>query len=276
MIFFYKLLSSFSLNTLYKFSDFLFFFIHKFYRRNIVITNLQKSFPEYSKKKINDIANHFYKNFSDVVFETIKSLSISKKEILDRVLFKNSEKVLDKISKNENIVFLTSHACNWEWLLLSSELKLKCKINVVYKKLSNRRFNKMMLNSRSRFGSVLIESKKLIKVIKSTKNKSNVWAIVADQSPTKKNKIEWINFLNQNTAFFKSVEYIPRLLNSTIYFAKMKRNSRGKYTVEFVEICSNEDINSSTLKLFASILENQIKSSPEEWLWSHKRWKLTK
>ena len=48
------------------------------------------------------------------------------------------EKVLDKISKNENIVFLTSHACNWEWLLLSSELKLKCKINVVYKKLSNR------------------------------------------------------------------------------------------------------------------------------------------
>lgn len=276
MIFFYKLLSSFSLNTLYKFSDFLFFFIHKFYRRNIVITNLQKSFPEYSKKKINDIANHFYKNFSDVVFETIKSLSISKKEILDRVLFKNSEKVLDKISKNENIVFLTSHACNWEWLLLSSELKLKCKINVVYKKLSNRRFNKMMLNSRSRFGSVLIESKKLIKVIKSTKNKSNVWAIVADQSPTKKNKIEWINFLNQNTAFFKSVEYIPRLLNSTIYFAKMKRNSRGKYTVEFVEICSNEDINSSTLKLFASLLENQIKSSPEEWLWSHKRWKLTK
>ncbi len=276
MIFFYKLLSTFSLNTLYKISDFLFFFIHKFYRRNIVITNLKKSFPKYSKKKINDIAYYFYKNFSDVLFETIKSLSISKKEILDRVVFKNTEKVLDKISKNENIIFLTSHACNWEWLLLSSELKLKCKINVVYKKLSNRGFNKMMLSSRSRFGSVLIESKKLIKAIKNSKNTSNVWAVVADQSPTKKNKIEWLNFLNQNTAFFKSVEYIPRLLNSTIYFAKMSRNSRGKYTVDFIEICTSQDINSTTLKVFASLLENQIKSSPEEWLWSHKRWKLTK
>ena len=57
----------------------------------------------------------------------------------------------------------------------------------------------------------------------------------------------------------------------------MVRESRGKYVVEFIKISSPPHINKkSIIKEYAARLEDQIIQNPGDWLWSHKRWKLTK
>ena len=134
-----------------------------------------------------------------------------------------------------------------------------------------------MIKSRSRFGSKLIESKKALLHIRRNIKKIGIIALVADQSPIKKNKKSWRILLNQDTAFFKSVEYLPRLLNSHVYFASMERLSRGKYSVKFDLISTpNQNLNKDILSEYVRKLEYQIKQKPDEWLWTHKRWKYTR
>jgi KDO2-lipid IV(A) lauroyltransferase len=133
-----------------------------------------------------------------------------------------------------------------------------------------------MMDSRSRFGSVLIDSKKALLYLKRNLKDVNVLAVVADQSPNKKNRKSWRKLLNQDTAFFKSVEYLPRIMNSYVYFASMQRTKRGHYSVNF-DLISEPNSNSKKdiLSEYVLKLENQIKSKPDEWLWTHNRWKFT-
>ena len=134
-----------------------------------------------------------------------------------------------------------------------------------------------MYDSRSRFGSILIESKKAMLYLKNNLAKIDVLAVVADQSPNKKNRKLWLKMLNQDTSFFESVEYIPKFTNSVVYFASMKRKSRGFYSVKF-DLISKPPYNKKVYILpeYVNKIESLIKRRPSEWLWSHKRWKLKK
>ena len=90
-----------------------------------------------------------------------------KSDILNSVTFKNIDIINNHTSNNERVVFLTSHQCNWEWLLLSLELNLNKRMHAVYKKLSNKKLNDLLFKSRSRFGTIMVESKELILKLRS-------------------------------------------------------------------------------------------------------------
>ena len=200
-----------------------------------------------------------------------------REDLLKFVSFKNIDVINNHISNNERVVVLTSHQCNWEWLAISAEINLISNLHFIYKKLSNSTFDEIMYKSRSRFGSILLESKDAISKLKSEINNIEVLGVVADQSPNNKNRIEWAKMLNQDTAFFDSINYIPKLTNSIVYYASMARESRGRYIVNFIKISNPKSSDKkSIIKEYAKQLEYQIIQNPGDWLWSHKRWKLTK
>ena len=274
---FYYIVSKLPMSFLYLLSDIFYVVISRFYRKKVVETNIRNSFPKLSERELIQIKNRFYNNFCDIFFETIKSYTITKKHLFNSVKFKNIDIINHHVLNKERVVVLTSHQCNWEWLAISAEVNLKSTLHFIYKKLKNRSFDEIMFKSRSKFGSVLIESKDAIFNLKDKLDEVKVLGIVADQSPNKKNRIEWAKMLNQDTAFFDSISYIPIITNSIVYYASMVRESRGKYVVEFIKISSPPYTNKkSIIKEYAAQLEDQINQNPGDWLWSHKRWKLTK
>ena len=182
----YHLLSYIPLNFLYIISSLISKFLPHVYRRNVVKKNLINSFPKISKFELDKLISNFYAHFCDVFFETIKSYSISTKELKKRVVFSNFDELNHKLEKEEKVLVLASHQCNWEWLLLASQLNLNQPLNVIYKSISNRNIDKSLIKSRSRFGSKLIESKKALLHIRRNIKKIGIIALVADQSPIKK------------------------------------------------------------------------------------------
>jgi len=274
---FYHIVSKLPMSFLYFLSDIFYVVISRLYRKKVVEMNIRNSFPKLSEKELIQIKNRFYNNFCDIFFETIKSYTITKKHLFNSVKFKNIDIINHHVLNKERVVVLTSHQCNWEWLAISAEVNLKSTLHFIYKKLRNRIFDEIMFKSRSQFGSVLIESKDAISKLKDNLDEVKVLGIIADQSPNKKNRIEWAKMLNQDTAFFDSISYIPIITNSIVYYASMVRESRGKYVVEFIKISSPPYTNKkSIIKEYAAQLEDQINQNPGDWLWSHKRWKLTK
>lgn len=271
-------LSLFPLRVLYIVSDFLYFMMYRVfkYRLKIIIDNLRHSFPEKNEKEIQKIAKLFYKNFCDQMIESLKSFSISKKELEKRFKFINPELIDKYYHQGKSVVLAASHYGNWEWsgTLLGAITSLK--VLGAYSPLKNKFFDKKIKSSRSQFGSILLSSKEIARVIDANKNIPSLIGLIADQSPSNYRKSYWMNFLNQATPIFAGPEKTALKYNLPIVFAKVDKVKRGYYTLVFEIVRDNENTLNEVgdiTRVHSQMLEKCIKDKPELWLWSHRRWK---
>lgn len=272
------LLSRLPMRVLYAKSDFLFILIYYVirYRKKVVLENLNLAFPEKSLKEKKEISKKFFKHFTDSFIETVKALSISKKEILKRYKYKNPELVNKYISEGKSIAFLGSHQANWEWSV-SSPLVLNCAVNGAYSSLGNPYFDRVVKNSRERFGFVCYESSKTVKKIHkdySTK-KQGIYLLLSDQSPQYHKAVYWAEFFGVKVPFYTGAEALSKRFDLVVINCATKKIKRGYYETEF-ELITDAPKEFSDFKItdeYINLTENCIKKQPEYYLWSHKRFK---
>lgn len=261
--------------ALYLISDFLTILVRDIirYRLKVVRTNLRKSFPEKTDKELNRIARSFYRGLMDVMLESVKSLTISPAELKKRVTIANPEIILQHANK-QGLLVLTAHQCNWEWQLLRNSLEFNFPIDGVYKPLTSAFTEKLMFKIRSRFGANPVPAQNLVRHMASNKNAFRATAVVADQVASRENAV-WLNFLNQETAFYIGGPKLAIKFGYPLVYLQMTRTSRGHYVMHFTEISTQQNPEDGVAK-YAQLLEKSIKTQPEAWLWSHKRWKNTR
>ena len=265
---------------LYVLSDLMFVAVYYLagYRRRVVATNIRNSFPDMSEQEVKVVVKEFYRRFMDFTMETLKAFTITKEELTRRVKFINVPDVQPYADKHQSILVIASHQFNWEWTLLTGCIVLPFPVDAVYQKLSNKGFNDLMLNTRSRFGGQPIEKSNILRAVLKSPDRLRALGIVADQSPRRKSPKYWTHFLNQETAFFLGPEQIAKLAKYPTFFFKVNRVKRGYYTVELVKLTEPPygKTDHSILEAYAKATEALVKEDPAGYLWSHKRWKLKK
>ena len=275
-----RFISYLPLPVLYKLSDFLFVLIYYLfrYRYQVVRSNMLNSFPEKNEAEVALLVKQFYKNFCDYIVETIKAITISAEELERRVKFKDLQAMEGYLSKGTSVLALTSHQFNWEWLLLACSQRLSGQLNPVYKMLSSKYFDALMLRIRSRFGCQPVEMQQTLSKIFSQRKSTNVYGFLADQTPLPDADIYWSKFLGQDAAFFTGTERIAYLTKYPVVFIGIRRIKRGYYELNFERIAEPPYFKKdhAILDRYIARMEDQIRKSPSGWLWSHRRWKLTK
>ena len=246
------------------------------YREKVVIDNIQNTFIEKSQTEVIKLKNNFYDYFFELIVEIIKLLSISNNELNKRFTFSNINVIKQSLKKNKSVIVVVGHYGNWEWALRSASNLIDTKIIGVYKRINNTIFEWLLLKIRSNTNVLPVEIKSLPRELVNN-NEKKIYAIVADQSPTLEQSNVRINFLNRDTLVYTGVEKISKKYNMPVFYLNIKLTSKGYYESTFEEI-NSKNINGKKLEItkeFFSKLENQIKSEPRLWLWSHKRWKHT-
>ena len=107
-------------------------------------------FPEKSKKEIEKIYNQSTKNVTDTFVESFKSLNISEDEMKSRFKFKNIEVINEIESNNQSAIVLCGHFSGFEWMFIIDRY-IKSDFYAVYKRLRNKRFDRLVKNIRSRY-----------------------------------------------------------------------------------------------------------------------------
>ena len=246
------------------------------YREKVVIDNIQNTFIEKSQTEVIKLKNNFYDYFFELIVEIIKLLSISNNELNKRFTFSNINVIKQALKKNKSVIVVVGHYGNWEWALRSASNLIDTKIIGVYKRINNTIFEWLLLKIRSNTNVLPVEIKSLSRELVNN-NEKKIYAMVADQSPTLEQSNIRINFLNRDTLVYTGVEKISKKYNMPVFYLNIKLTSKGYYESTFEEI-NSKNINGKKLEItkeFFSKLENQIKSEPRLWLWSHKRWKHT-
>jgi len=275
------LLAWLPLPVLYIFSEIAFvltFFVVR-YRRKVVRKNLQNSFPEKSLREIKRIERKFYRHFCDVFIESLKMLHISEKEMRRRMNFPNIEEVNRVVDNGGNVILMLGHYCNWEFMVSIRLFVTNRNVDGagVYRRLKNPYIDTFFQKLRTRFGTLGIEKNDIFReIIKHRKaGRQLTFALISDQTPSKRNIHYWTTFLNQDTPVLIGGERIARQTGYVLYYVDIQKVKRGKYEANLVLI--SDDVKSTPefecTEKFMRLMENSIRREPAYWLWTHKRWK---
>jgi KDO2-lipid IV(A) lauroyltransferase len=261
----------------YWYSDFLAFILRYVlhYRLDVVKQNLRNSFPGKDEQEIARIADSFYKNLSDIMIESIKGYSMDFKKFSGRYFFRNIEVANRYFEKNQDIILALSHYCNWEWGSQVAGNAFRHSLIAFYKPITNQLLDKYMIRNRTKRKISLVSIENKVVPVRKDHDLPTAWLLISDQSPPPLTKVVWTKFLNQDTAFFRGIELYARSFGMPVLYVDVQRISRGHYSVELEVL---EDDPSSTLpgeitEKYARRLESVIERKPEDWLWSHRRWK---
>lgn len=264
---------------LYVFSDFLYFILYRVmkYRVDVVRDNLKKCFPEKSSEELLKIEKLSYRNIADITVESLKAFTMSKEQIYEHHKVINEDTIMDVYDNSGGIIALPNHYGNWEWGALSC-MQLNWPGIALYKPLSNKHLDTYVEENRSRLGTKLVSIYDTARTFIANKDKKKIYVMASDQSPSNSKKSIWVNFLGRDTAFLHGLEVYSKKYNYPAVFVDIQRVKRGYYELELTVL--SRDPNSlkqgELTQMLATKLEEVIRKKPEDWLWSHRRWKLKK
>jgi KDO2-lipid IV(A) lauroyltransferase len=265
--------------VLYRFSDLFYVLTITIvpYRKKVIYQNIKNAFPEKNDKEIKVLVRKFYKHFADILIEGIKNLTISKSELSKRMIVDNPEVMDDLYQKSKNVILVSGHFNNWEWLITAQNFLFKHQAMGIGMPLTSKFWDKKVNQRRERFGMKVVHAKNFKDAIHTYKSTPIALLVLGDQSPGDSFKSYWMPFLNQMTAVQFGTEQIANEFDFAVVYFETVRIKRGYYNIKLQLITENAKTleYGSITESHTQLLEKSIQHYPANWLWSHKRWKRT-
>ena len=236
--------------------------------------NLLKAFPNITQSKKKQIVQKMWFNYGKILSEYvfIKDFRYSKKFI--KYIDIENQTILEQIKKdNKPVIFVSGHFNNFELMAMYIE-KSGVDLAAIYRPLNNKFLNPIMENIRKKY----ICKKQVKKGISGTKEllahfkKGTSIALMIDQRVSEGIRC---NFFNQSALTTTIPAQFVKKFQTKIVPVHIERIDDHKFKLKFydyLEFSKNESIASITIKL-NKILEKMIIKNPEQWIWTHNRWK---
>ncbi|MBR1851029.1 MAG: lysophospholipid acyltransferase family protein [Bacteroidales bacterium] len=248
------------------------------YRRKTIRENLRLSSLPASQHR--DIERRYYRHLSDLLVEGIYNLFATPPQIKKRYHITNRQLVDRYYERGQSVILMSAHYNNWEYMVTSLNMQLLHHGIGVGKPLDNKRIATWVTRRRTRYGTEVVDQTDVRQCFAyyDQHQVPCAYMMLSDQSPSNPHRSYWTTFLGRDTAFLYGAEYFARKYNYPVLFYEVKKVRRGYYEVTFSQLCDNpaEAEQYSITQAYVERLEYQIKEKPEYWLWSHRRWKLTR
>jgi len=270
------LISLLPFRVLYVFSDAIYFLVfHVFaYRKAVVLSNLRIAFPDKTDAERIVIAKQFYQNMIDTFVESIKFITLSKKQALQRSSA-NFEVLDQALSTGKPVFAFGCHQFNWEYVNILFPLHLKVPFIGVYMPIANRVLDRIFFDFRKRYGTVLVPATQFKNQREELLKGQYVLALAADQNPGHPANAYWLQFFGKPAPFVTGPAKGAIKADAIVVMAEMQRLKRGHY--HFAMRILTESANSfepaQLAALYRNELERVIRQVPANYLWSHRRWK---
>jgi lauroyl/myristoyl acyltransferase len=262
----------------YWLSDGVYFLIYYIigYRKKVVRANLALALPHLNGEERLTIEKKSYRHLCDMFMEMIKTMTISSKEMNKRFVITNIELIKEYEQKEKSIMLLASHYASWEWLITLNQ-KVGYQGVGVYKKLSNKYFDKLIRDIRSKYNTELVNTSKTIPYIARNQKQGilSIYGLPSDQSPKANRIFHWNSFMGIEVPVHTGPELLAKRYDLNVIFAKVKKIRRGYYEATLIPISDDSQSvpDFGITDAFIQEVEKQIYEAPEYYFWTHKRWK---
>jgi KDO2-lipid IV(A) lauroyltransferase len=249
------------------------------YRRRVVRENLQRVFPDLSAERRLEIESAFYHHLCDIIVEIIKLLHISDDELNSRVEAHGTEFVDACAREGRPAFVLMGHYGNWEWgQQMYTHFTEPIICSQVYRPLRDKASDCLFERLRSRFTGICVRQTAVYRSVLRMKAAGTpfLMAFIADQHPNSEVMDHWTTFLGQDSMYITGAEELGRKIGACYFYLDIEQTSRGHYrmTIRPIEPVENETFPYTVGYL--RMMEASILRQPELWLWSHRRWYISR
>ena len=244
-----------------------------FRSKKIILSNLKRAYPDKSSEDLNKIINSMWNNYGRFFaeFMFIKDFRIGK--LSEKIEIEGKEILSDIKINNRQVIFISGHFSNFELMAMCLE-KSGIKLSAIYRPLNNIFLNKIMETLRKKYicrNQIKKGIGGLKKLIELKKNNLST-ALMIDQRVSEGVLSE---FFNKKALTTTIPAQLVKRFNIPIVPVYIERTEGIKFKIRistpinFNENCTIQSI-TDELNL---ILEKMIIKKPEQWIWSHNRWK---
>jgi len=249
------------------------FFGPLFRSKKIIYSNLTNAFPnlnEFEKKKI---TKTMWCNYGKILAEYVFIKNFREIKLEQNIIVKGQE-ILDKIKINKKpVIFISGHFNNFELMAMHID-KSGIDLAAIYRPLNNKYLNTIMEKIRRNY----ICNKQVKKGIAGTKlllkyfrNGTSI-ALMIDQRVSQGLRSNFFNKKASTTTI--PAQFIKKFKCDVVpIYIERTNNINFKITInkpiKFSDSSSIEVITNDLNK----VLEEMILKNPEQWIWTHDRWR---
>ncbi len=263
-----------------KLSQYLFSFIFEnlgplFRSKKILHHNISLALPNLNRLQRNKIITNMWANYGKIFSEYMFIKKFRKDSRFSQKIFIENQEELEKIKlQKKPVIFISGHFNNFELMAMHIE-KSNIDLAAVYRPLNNKFLNPIMERIRRRY----ICKKQIKKGISGTKEllkefkKGTSIALMIDQRVSEGIRSDFFGKEALTTTipaqFVKKFDapVVP------IYIERLDDNSFKLKIDESIKFSQELTVNDITKKL-NRILEKMILTNPDQWIWTHNRWKI--
>ena len=244
-----------------------------FRSKKIIEKNIQRAIPNIDNKRLRKIKNLMWNNYGRVFAEYIFMKDFRSGNLSSNVKIEGQEILQEINTKNKRVVFVSGHFANFELMAMHLD-KSGINLSAIYRPLNNPFLNPFMERIRKKY----ICKKQIKKGISGTKEilqnfKSGTSiALMIDQRVSQGIKS---NFFNKEALTTTIPAQFVKKFNSKIvpiYIERIKNSNFKLKIYEPLNFDKSDSLEKITLDL-NKILEKMIINRPDQWIWTHSRWK---
>ena len=244
-----------------------------FRSKNLIKSNILRALPYLNQNEIDTISKKMWGNYGRILAEYVFIKDFRGTKFNNKIKV-NGQEILEKIKKdNEPVIFVSGHFNNFELMAMHIE-KSGINLAAIYRPLNNKFLNVIMEKIRRKYicqnqiKKGFSGTKQLLSFFK---NGSSI-ALMIDQRVSQGIRS---NFF-KHEAFTTTIpaQFVKKFKCKVVpIYIERTKVTNFKLTIHNpIEYSNNESIESITLNL-NSLLEKMILQNPEQWIWSHNRWK---
>ena len=257
-----------------KLSGKIFEFIGPLFRsKKIIYANIKRGMPDINSENLKKITKLMWNNYGRVFAEYMFLKDFRYGKLAEKVYIEGQE-ILDEIKKsNRQVIFISGHFGNFELMAMHLE-KNGIKLSAIYRPLNNIFLNRIMEGIRNKYICKHQIKKGIggLKKLIALKENNFSTAVMIDQRVS-----EGIlsNFFNQDALTTTLPAQLVKKFNISIVPVYIERIDGLNFKIIInnpLNFSKQSSIQNITDKL-NQILEKMILKKPEQWIWSHNRWK---
>tara|TARA_Y100001935_G_scaffold54089_1_gene45083 strand:+ start:1873 stop:2733 length:861 start_codon:yes stop_codon:yes gene_type:complete len=252
----------------------IFEFVGPFFRsKKLIHSNIRKAFSNTSFYNLNKITKMMWNNYGRVFAEYVFIKDFRKGKLESKIDVEGKEILEEIIRCKSQVIFVSGHLSNFELMALYLE-KNGIKLSAIYRPLNNIYLNKIMEGIRVKYicrhqiKKGIGGMKKLINL----KKKNFSTALMIDQRVSEGILSNFFNYKAFTTTIPAQLVRKFDIPVVPVYIERIK-GINFKITIQQpIKFSKDENVKSITDKL-NTIIEKMIMKKPENWIWSHNRWK---
>ena len=265
------------------------------YRRDELMINLSRSFPDKKYKELKQIRHRAYVHMGDLMAGAVRFSRYRGRKGPERFRrhpqaeVRNPELLGELFANSPSVMVLTGHAGNWElipaipemiasrggeWRLSPEELI------IVYKQLSSRLWDRLIYRNRTAILGPgydgLQETNRILRYALEHRDERRVYVFPTDQFPYRgATRHDVGSFMHQPTKAMVGGAAIAAKFGMSVVYIRWTAVRRGYYALEFVPITADASKMTPVeiMQAFYRNLQEDLEREPENYLWTHKRWK---